>query len=313
MITKTFKFILFYLLLVYPVSAFSIGTVPGVHYLGEFNPGDTKYVKFYLITNAKGDVLTTLSYFPAHIDLYYPGKLSYISAYETSQEDISDWIKFQQNPVLVSPRKSFVVTLENGDVAKVNAEVVYKLTIPMDAEPGYHIGSISLSPKVVGGGIGTGVATIGLTRYIFIFKVRGKAERKGQIENIYADRVDKNKARIDVLFKNTGKNTISVWVDKLNLYDEYGNLTDTLHSGIVYVAPGETKIISLYWVGDEVKSGIYKAEAKVNYITGFVSKEATIEIPDIVSVPQKVPKFEIPWWLILLVILIIVLIIYWKS
>jgi len=313
MITKTLKFVLFFLVLVSPVSAFSIGTVPGVHYLGEFSPGDTKYVKFYLMTNAKGDVLTTLSYFPAHIDLYYPGKLSYISAYETSQEDISDWIKFQQNPVLVSPRKSFVITLENGGIAKVNTEVVYKLVIPKDAEPGYHIGSISLSPKVISGGTGTGVSTIGLTRYIFIFKVRGEAKRKGRVENIYADRVSKNKARIDVLFKNTGKNTISVKVDKLNIYNEYGNLTDTLHSGIVYVAPGETKIIPVYWSGNKVKSGFYKAEAKVNYITGFASKEATIEIPDIISVSQEAPKFETPWWLILLVILIIILIIYWKS
>ena len=313
MIIKSLKFIFFFLILIYPVNAFSIGTVPGVHYLGELNPGDTKYVKFYLITNAKGDVLTTLSYFPAHIDLYYPGKLSYISAYETSQEDISDWIKFQQNPILVSPRKSFIIYLANGGTAKVNAEVVYKLTIPPDAEPGYHIGSVSLGPKVISGGTGTGVATIGLTRYIFIFKVKGKAERKGQIENIYADRVSKNKARIDVLFKNTGKNTISVWVDKLNIYDEYGNLTSTLRSGIVYVAPGETKIIPVYWSGSDVKSGFYKAEAKVNYITGFASKEATIEIPDIISVPKKVPKFEIPWWLILLLVLIIILIIYWKS
>ena len=307
-------FILALMLLTGPVSAFSIGAAPGVHYLGEFNPGDKQYVKFYLLTNANGDVLTTLSFLNPHIDLYYPDKLRYISAYQTSQEDISDWIVFQQNPVLVSPRKSFVVTLEGGELVKANAEVVYKLNIPKDAEPGYHIGSIALSPKVIGGGGKTGVSMIGLTRYIFIFKIRGEAERSGEVKNIYADRVGKNKARIDVIFKNTGEDTMSVQIDNLKIYDEYGNLTTVLKSGLEYVAPGEVKILPVYWNGADVNTGFYKTEAKINYLTGYATKTTTIEIPDIISVPRKTPSTpEFPWWVVLLIILLVILIIYWKS
>ena len=307
-------FVIILILLAYPVNAFSIGAAPGVHYIGEFNPGDKEYIKFYLITNANGDVLTTVSFLNPHLELYYPDKLRYISAHQTSQEDISDWIVFQQNPVLVSPRKSQVVTLEGGELVKANAEVVYKLNIPDDAEPGYHVGSIALSPKIIGGGGKTGVSMIGLTRYLFIFKVAGEAKRGGEVKNIYANRVGENKARIDVIFKNTGENTMSVWIDNLNIYDEFGNLTKVLRSGLEYVAPGEVKILPVYWNDIDLDSGFYKTEVKLNYITGYATKTTTIEIPDIITVPPEIPQdSEFPWWIVLLAMLLVILIIYWKS
>ncbi|MBN2094423.1 MAG: hypothetical protein JW727_00090 [Candidatus Aenigmarchaeota archaeon] len=300
------------LLVLCPVSAFSIGTAPGVQYVGEFSPGENTYVKFYLLTNAQGDILTTLSYMRPHLELYYPGKLRYISAYEASQQDITGWIAFQQNPVLVSPRKSIIATLQGGEVVKANAEVVFKLSIPKNAEPGYHVGSVSLAPKVVTTGGGTGVSTLGITRYVFIFKVRGPAERSGEVKTMYGDRVDESRARVDVLFKNTGKDTLSVWVESLNIYDDYGNTVANLESGLVYVPPGETKILPVYW-SNRNASGVYQAEVKTNYITGFATKTVSIEIPIQPSMPvPESPKFQIPWWLILLVILLIILIIYWK-
>jgi hypothetical protein len=296
-----------------PASAFSIGAAPGVQYAGEFSPGDSPYIKFYLLTNAKSDVVATLSYMQPHIELYYPGKINQISAYEMSQEPIEQWINYQQNPVLVSPKKTIVATLEGGEVVKANAEVVYKLSIPKDAEPGYHVGSISFNPKVSSSGEGNGVATLGITRYIFIFKVRGVAERNGEIKSVYADRVEKNRARVDVLFKNTGKDTISVWIDSLGVYDETGNLVTTLNSGMDYVAPGETKILPVYWSDNNLSSGTYRADAKVSYITGFATKSVSIEIPIEPTVQDiESPGFNIPWWLILLIILIVILIIYWK-
>lgn len=307
-------FVLTLILLAYPVNAFSIGAAPGVHYLGEFDPGDKEYIKFYLLTNANGDILTTLSFLNPHLEMYYPDKLRYVSAHQTSQEDISDWVVFQQNPVLVSPRKSQVVTLKSGELVKANAEVVYKLSIPGDAEPGYHVGSVALAPKIIGGGGKTGVSMIGLTRYLFIFKVAGEAERSGEVKNIYASRVGEDRARIDVIFKNTGEDTMSVWIDNLNIYDEYGNLTKVLKSGLEYVAPGEVKILPVYWNGIDIDSGFYKTEVKINYITGYATKTTTIEIPDIISVPREIPKdSEFPWWLVLLAMLLVILIIYWKS
>jgi hypothetical protein len=260
-----------------------------------------------------------MTFMVPHIDLYYPGGIDPIgvnqfSAYEMSQEPIDKWIAFQQNPVLVSPRKSIVATLEGGEVVKANAEAVYKLTIPRDAEPGYHIGSVSFNPKVSTSGQGTGVATLGITRYIFIFKVRGVAERNGMVQNVYADRVDKNKARIDVLFKNTGKDTMSVWIENLKLSDEMGNEVAVLNGGIAYIPPGQTQVLPVYWTSSNLSSGIYQADAKVGYITGFATKQVSIEIPvqPSVSVPETPSGFEIPWWLILLIALLVILIIYWK-
>lgn len=311
--------ILLAVLIIVPANAFSIGAAPGVQYIGDFSPGESTYVKFYLLTNAQSDVVTSLSFMVPHIDIYYPGGISpigvnQISAYEMSQEPIDKWIAFQQNPVLVSPRKNIIATLEGGEVVKANAEAVYKLSIPNNAEPGYHIGSISFNPKVSTSGQGEGVATLGITRYIFIFKVRGVADRNGEVQNVYADRVDKNKARIDVLFKNTGKDTMSVWISNLKISDEVGNEVATLTGGIAYIPPGQTQALQVYWNSNNLSSGTYQADAKVDFITGFAAKQVSIEIPVQPSAPvSETPTgFDIPWWLIVLIALLLILIIYWK-
>ncbi|RLI94320.1 MAG: hypothetical protein DRO94_03175 [Candidatus Altiarchaeales archaeon] len=300
--------------------AISIGTAPGVYDLGELKPGSDVAFRFYLMTNAKSDVLVGLSYTPVHRDMYYrnqTGRYTFIPS-EASEEDISSWVEIPRNPLLLSPGRTKIVYLARGGVVKANEEADIILHIPEDAEPGYHAGSISLSPRI--GTVatrGTGIATIAVTRFVFVFRITGEAKRDGEIMSIIGDRISKDKAKIDVLFKNTGTCTISAYVSELKLYDKFGNLTAKLKSGIQYIKPGQIKPLTAYWVGDVIP-GTYRAEARVDYITGEAVFEDRVEIPVIIKVRPKpmveIPKkWRIPWLYILLIIIMIILFIYWLK
>jgi hypothetical protein len=310
---------MFLYLLLNSVSAVSVGTAPGVYDLGELDPGTSVAFRFYLITNSKNDMLVSLSYIPVHHDMYYRSestRYKFLSK-EASQEDITSWVEIVRNPLLLSPARLKVVNLPGGGAVKANEEADIILHIPEDADPGYHAGAISLSPSIAAGGAGTGVMTIAVTRFIFVFRVSGDAKREGQIMAIMGDRVDERKARIDVLFKNTGTCSMSATVSELKLYDKFGKEVANLKSGIGLVKPDKIKALSAYWVGDNVRPGTYRAEARVDYITGYSTMEERIEIPTTIKVrPSPLPKIEefptcadFPY--VIAALLIISLVIYW--
>jgi hypothetical protein len=317
----SFCILMFVILLASRISAISVGTAPGVHDLGEVKPGKDYAFKFYLITNSPSDMLVSVGYIPAHFDIYTrnrTGRYTFIPA-EASQEDISKWVEIPRNTLLLSPGRTKIINLEGGRVVKANEEVDVILHVPEDAEPGYHAGGINLGPQLPpGGGRGTGVSTIAVTRFIFVFRVIGDAIRKGEVISMIGERVEEKKARIGVIFKNTGTTTITPKIEYLKIYDKFGNLTATLSSGYQKVVPGETKILPVYWSGGNVKPGVYRGEVKVSYLTGYTTHEEKIEIPvKIVKVEKKPPVKAKPLpclnfflWIILLAILGGV--VYWK-
>ena len=299
-----FAFLAISLFLTQKALAVSVGTAPGVLDLGEVEPGKTVYFKFYLTTNAKNDMLVYLSYMPPHRVLWernQTGRYTFLPL-ESSEEDISDWVEIVTNPVFLSPMNVRLVYLPTGGVVRANAEVTVKLRIPKDADPCYHAGSINLSPRLPAGGRGAGITTIGVTRFIFVFKVKGNAKREGKIIDILADREAWNKARIDVLFKNTGTCTLSPYISSLKLFDSYGNLSTTLSSGRTLVKPGEIVILSAYWTKSNLPSGKFTAEAKVSYLTGDDVLIKEVEIPAIITPKPKVVKCEFPTLIFLLVL-----------
>lgn len=309
-------------LLLDSVSALSVGTAPGVYDLGELDPGTNVAFRFYLITNANNDMLISLSYIPVHQDMYYRGESTRYKFIpdEASQEDISSWVEIVRNPLLLSPARTMVVYLPRGGAVKANEEADIILHIPEDADPGYHAGSISLSPKVAARGRGTGVMTIAVTRFVFVFRISGDAKRNGEIMAIMGDRIEEKKAKIDVLFKNTGTCTMSAQVTELKLYDKFGEEVANLKSGIDIVRSGSIKALTAYWTGDNVEPGTYRAEAKVDYITGYTTMEDKIEIPTTIKVkpapkPPVIGKISICEYIppILLLLIIIGMIVYWLD
>ncbi|MFH1127229.1 MAG: hypothetical protein V1718_03935 [archaeon] len=308
--------------LVIPTSeALSIGAAPGTIDLGSVPRGSERLIEFYVMTNSVEDMLVGVSYIPVHASMYQNEKRTYYTFIpsEASEEDIAKWITVPQNSVLVSPRQTQLVTLSDGTSVKYNKKVTLILNVPKDAEPGYHAGAINLQPQIKAGGGGTGISSIGVTRVVFVFNVPGYALRGGNIIDMEAEREAENKVRVDVLFKNTGTTTVTARAEMIQLFDNYGIIAQNIANGqLKKVLPGQVAILSGYWVENkEIKSGEYKATAKVNYITGDIIKEQSINIPAIITIPKSMPKpeprGEFPWWIVVIIMLLIGLYVYWRM
>ncbi|RLJ09197.1 MAG: hypothetical protein DRP13_00835 [Candidatus Aenigmatarchaeota archaeon] len=317
---KTSLIVFIMLLLVSPVqsSALSIGAAPGIANLGKVYPGQNKLVDVYLILSKDAPpLLVTLNYVPAHIDFFYKNHTHFIPAL-SSNEDISSWLVFPENPVLVLPTNTIIHTFPNGEVVKANKKVTGILHIPEDADPGYHVGSIDFSPRLPSGRQGTGLATIAITRFLFVFYVEKneKPKREGKITDIEVYRESDKRVRIDILFRNTGTDTLLVRADNVKIYNNIGLLEKTLSSGYVRIKPKETGIISVYWYNtSKIESGDYRIEASTYYITGSSFKEKYVKVPQAVFVPTGKSitiKKEFPWWLIVIIIALVCVLIYWK-
>ena len=314
-------FLILFILSSTTASALAIGTAPGVRDMGDVVRGQDIPVEFYLTSNTDKNIIVTLSYIQVHMDMYRTEKRTYYTFIpsESSEEDITSWITFPQNPLLVSPGNQKVIYLPDGTSIKYNQKVTAILHVPKDAEPGYHAGAINMKPVLeTAGGGGASVSTVGITRFVFVFKIPGKAYREGTIIDFEAERNSKKKVRVDVLFKNTGTTTISASPEKITIFDNYGIVKDNIAAGqIKRVAPGKTEIISGYWYDDKgVDAGNYRAEATINYITGSTTKESTIHVPTeitIPEVPEVTTKQEIPWWFILIIMALIALYVYWRM
>jgi len=305
------------LLLASTVSAFSVGTAPGVYNLGTLTPGTKKTFTFYLLTNSKRDLIVSLSYISPHRDLLSKTKIGgYTFVPESASEyDISDWVSFKQNSVLVSPTNVKVVKL--GDtVIRANGEATVTISVPRDAEPCYYVGSINLNPQFRVNAPGTGVQTIGLTRFVFLFNVDGNGKRGGEVTDIVADREGSNRVRIDHIFKNTGQCTMGVRIPSSIVYDKTGEVNVTLRTGVHIVAPGETKIIPVYWI-NRPQAGRFNVETTLSYISGSIYKQAEINVPKMITYnPSPVSVFKnaigakgctFPWWVVLIVLIAAVL------
>lgn len=302
-------------------NALSIGAAPGAMDLGSLPRSTERLVEFYVMTNSDKDILVSVDYIPVHASMYQKETHTYYTFVpsKASEEDISKWLTFPQKSVLVSPTQTQIVSLPDGSSVRYNKKVSLIVKVPKDAEPGYHAGAINLQPKIDSTGGGTGIFSVGVTRIIFVFNVPGFAERSGNIIDMEAERVAENKARVDVLFKNTGTTTITARLEKIELFDNFGLVAENIANGqLKKVKPGQVAILSGYWVeNDKIKSGDYDSNALISYITGNTIKEQSISIPSIITIPKNIPtpepKHEFPWWLVVIVMLLIGLYIYWRM
>ncbi|VVB52451.1 Uncharacterised protein [uncultured archaeon] len=297
-------------------TAYSIGTAPGVLDLGEIERGQSKEFEFYLITTADHDVIVGLSPIKVHEGFFRQNAT--VGAYnftpsEASQLDPGNWLTIRRDPVIVSPKNSFILHLADGSVVKANAKAELEIKVPDDAEPCYYAGSVNLIPQEIPGQ-GIGVQTIGVTRFMYVFRVPGNGYRKGEITDIQAEREAQDKVRIDMVFKNTGTCTLIPWADQAEIFNNLDNLASTTYSGPTIVKPREVAILSTYWVDTkkDIESGIYRVVARVEYITDYAYREQTVNVPKIISAPRIRPTAQgcyFPWW-ILLVLIGLFLIVY---
>ena len=289
--------------------ALSVGTAPGVLDLGEVNPGENVEFKFYLVSNTETDMLVDLSPIRPHTTLFesnQTGRYTFIPSMASNMM-IENWVRIKRSPVLVSPSRTQIVKLKDGGTIRANGEGDVVLQVPRDAEPCYFISSINPSPLInpisVDGG--TGVSTIGITRFVFVFKVAGEGRRSGDIVDIIPFRQTKNLARFDVLFKNTGTCTVMAWVSSLKIYGENGSVIADTISGSNLIPPGKIGALQANWNSNNIPEGNYRAEATVEYYTGseFYEKTVTILRPPPTPIGGAggpgAAECYFPWWILL--------------
>ena len=295
----------------------SIGAAPGVINFGEVHRGKQYIGESYLLTLSSEKLLVSLAYAPPHRDwMVSPSPGIDYNLSQGSEEDISNWVKFPQNPTLIDPAYKTIIKLPNGQTIAANKKMTFYLKIPKDAEPGYHIGSISMVPKLRAG-TGTGVSTIGITRIIFTFKVPGEVRKDLQPIAIEAKRLSDKQARIDVLVKNKGTVTTSMRLKEIKIFDRDGNVVAVLNSGYAKIRPGETAVLSAIWTSRKrIKSDTYKAKARVEWYYGESVYTGDFSVPEEITLPQKKPVRKckaIPIWAIVIVSIVALAVVYFMG
>mgnify|MGYP000137060334 CR=1 FL=1 len=297
------KLLIFYLFLALLFSVkvsisqkYTVGVSPPFIDLGEVERGETKSVKFYIVSPSNDEMLVKLIEHQDNIDFVNSYNSTLIANY--SEEDISSWIRYFSNPVVLRPQNQPLQTA----IGKVTnwMEVNFLLSIPKNAEPGYH--SFSIQPDLeftgqAGGQVGVGIVAV--TKVNIIFKIPGEAIRRGEIVDVLGDG---NKVRI--FFKNTGTVTMKV-VASGEIY--HRNKTYSFSSAREIVKPNELKEIVAFI--NEPLQGTFDSKVVVDFTSDKVEKKVGINF---VKAPVEISKpIDFTFLIYVIIAIVIILIARW--
>ncbi|MFB6202880.1 MAG: hypothetical protein ABEK01_00135 [Candidatus Nanohaloarchaea archaeon] len=280
------------LLAVGQVSGTFIGVAPGVKDLGKMERGETRQVTVYITTNAEEPFTINPRVNSPGTNFFQvrtSGRNYDFSPFQASQEDITGWVRFTQDSYRIDPSTSYRVGTGGGKTT-VQGEFDFQLRIPRNAEPGYHVGKISLQPSMGREGQGQQVGTIGLSQYTFIFRVPGReVERNLIVEEIRGLRGGDEYARVDLIVRNTGTVTLETVSKDAAVYDlNTGKKVGEISTGNVEIAPGNRKVISADLHTDkELEAGRYKVNGSVNFLTGMAAFDSTIDIKKFIEIQSR--------------------------
>jgi len=303
-LTQIFYLLIFviFLLPTISVAQHSIGVSSTVINLGTLERGSDNVATFYLVTASSESFLVSLNKEPAASDFFSRvGYGDYLFNY--SEEGVIEWVELFRDDVRIEP-------VEGGGIIGAQKEVNFIVSVPEDAEPGYHIFRIKplpvLSPEAVGQ---VGAVVVSATAVTFLFDIEGTAIRDGIILDVVPGTRVGNKFAVNVYFQNTGTTTISA-IAKQTIYKN-GEIIANSVSSRELVSPGEVKVLRVLYAGNKFSEGDYEVRTSVDFLSGSVSKNSTISVlPSILPPVEEKPKF--PWLLIVLILIILVAIIIYK-
>jgi len=295
-----------------------IGTAPGVQDLGTLEKGESYESRFYILTDRQNNFIVEPGFTGAHTEMLrkedearYDFKPS-----EASEEDISQWVSFTQEAYQVDPSEVNVIQLDNGGVARASQKITFNVDVPRGAEPGYHYGAVDLNPDFNPSGGGTSLQTVGLTQFVFVFKVPGKAERDLKILGVNAKRASEDRVRLDFLMKNNGTVTTTVQRAESKIYDQVGNKSGEVVVGGDRLAPEETRVVQTFWSDDNIEPGRYRVEGQMQYITGNSYIDDSVQVPEEITIQSSSSSSEeeqsgVSLWLIVMGLVVLGSIMYY--
>ena len=282
----------------------TVGVSPPVLDLGEINEGETKIAKFNVITSSQDTLIVRLEAVRGKADFFTPSNYwQYLSNY--SEEDTKTWISFLSNPVELEP------TNIPGTSIKSAREVSFILSVPEDAEPGYHTAYIMLDPKSAK----QTTKPISI-RTVFpltvLFKVPGEALREGKIYDTTLSGTSQDTTYFTTIFQNKGTVTILITSGDIRVYNSSGNQIAVASVPSTYVKPGETKSIRSL-INTALQPGEYKLQTIVYFSSGYVEKNSTINVTEKTpAAPKTIEKQKFPWWIII-IIMVMLIAYYWYK
>jgi len=275
---------------------YTVGVSPPIIDLGDVNRGETKSVKFYIVSPSNEEMLVHLIQYPDNLDFVRAYNFGAIVNY--SEEDVSSWIKYFSNPVLLKPQPQPLQT----PIGKITnwREISFLLSLPNNAEPGYHSFGIQPEPEFVGQAGGqVGVGIIAVTKVNVIFRVPGEAIRSGEIIDALGEG---NKVRI--FFKNTGTVTMKV-IASGEIY--YNNKTYSFSSARETVRSNELKEIVAFV--SEPLEGNLDSKITVDYTSDKLEKKMVINF---VKKPTQVQKpIDLTFLIYIILAIVIILVARW--
>jgi hypothetical protein len=280
----------------------SVGVSPGTVNLGKVENSSTKLVDFFIISPSEETMLVRLE--PERVTL----DRSSINE-NTSEEDITSWIRVINNPVELEPVNETLRTL--GGTIKGQRQVSFLVDIPKDAEPGEHTVNIKPVP-IVSAEPTAPVASmvVAITSVKVIFDVIGEPVRSGAILDVESGNHANNNLEIKTYFQNTGADTVSTSGTQ-KIYDKDGNLLKEINLEKSYVGPKEIKTFRSFLRTDDLQFEDYQVYTVVDYKTGTAEKSSVITLtPPTALVIEE--GGNITWIILILSIVIISIIIYRK-
>lgn len=267
-----------------------------------FQKGEKRLVKFYLVTPSEDPMLVYMEIENGNKDFFKSGYASYISNY--SEENSAGWIRLTSNPVELKPGNETLQT--TGGQIKGWREINFMVNVPNNAEPGFHVVRIKPMPRVandISGAVGANVVSV--VAVTLLLNVQGKVARNGVILDVVP--VDVNK--LSTYFKNSGTVTMSVKAVQ-KIYDENGDFIAEIYSPISLAKPNEIAILDTQYPFNSINSTEFTISTAIEYPGGYSSMNSTVTLQKRAfrAPPVQAQSEAIPLWIIILIIVIIVII-----
>ena len=252
----------------------TLGVSPGNQNLGTVERGETVSSRMYLVTSSDARFLLRPSV--SRADSYDYGFEGY-DMEEVSRESFSDWIDFQAAGQPIDPGDK----VRAGE-ATFEGAVNYSLSVPRDAEPGWHVGRIRLSPRFPSEVEGSAVSLRATIQPVIAFKVPGEVRRDFEVESSQAFRIAPNRALGTITVRNTGTVTSVLDTGTLNVTGPQG-YTETGTNTQYRLSPGERTRMKVYWSNSPLPAGNYDAQGSLPHMTGAAFVDTSFTVTDFVN------------------------------
>ncbi len=309
------------------VTAQSTGAAPSFQNLGEVQPGQTLRGTIYVSGTSFEEPypVAPSAEMPVSSKVLNPED-SPIPVQEYSEEDITDWVSFDQETSTIDPTNSTPYVLSNGDTINANGQVSFNVRVPNDAEPGWHAGVVSLNPQTGGGsGFGALTQTVSLPMFVFNVQTGESPERRLEVVDARGLRTGSNSARVDLRVANRGSVTTSLQGGNIDIYNRATN--NKVHSasvGYYSLSPGQSDVIPLDFDSPNVTQGSYMVNGTLDYSSSqtFIGQQTisiASEAPENPSDPEDFnnnnntntqSESSTPLWLLGLFVVVLATIMY---